>query len=82
MDHVYGCYCTVTIRVLLLPLLIRLSRNMHTDSTVKTFIIRLQGLSGMSKSSQHVCFGMRTLFEISDNNNDLDVDLIFRDVGY
>ena len=72
----------VTIRVLLLPLLIHLSRYIHTDATVKTFMIRLQGLFGMSKSSLHVYFGMRTFFEIIDNNNDLDVDLIFRDVGY
>ena len=31
-----------------------LSRIIHTDAAVKTFIIRLQGLFGMSKSSLHV----------------------------
>ena len=45
-------------RVLLLLLWICLSRYIHTDAAVKTFIIRLQGLFGMSKSSLYVCFGM------------------------
>ena len=42
MHHVY-CGCKLDI---------------HTDTAMKTFIIRLQGLFGMSKSSLHVCFGM------------------------
>ena len=38
--------------------LIRLTRCIHTAATVKTFIIRLQGLVGVSKSSLHVGSGM------------------------